>query len=442
MATSLVRCRPQKIVAISLITLVTISIVLPFSTADEAPPLTWYKIWSKEGHDVAYGVDSFGGSIYVTASSGVYTNGVSTFLLKYNSDGELIWERDWAMNQVNEAHSVAASEKGIYISGLTGDIDKFEAFLLNYDHDGNLIWSKVWGEDQMYWVQNIVVYGSNIYLAGSKGNQNDYSAFLLKFDSDGNLIWSKTYGEGIEGPAKAYGVTVSGDAVYLAGSTGDDENSDAFLLKFDTDGNRVWTKVWANDKINEAHSVTVSGNKIYVAGWILSQENDIEDAFLLKFDSDGNLTWSRIFGDIESEGAYGVAVSGDSVFVAGKKGFFQRYGTLLLRYTTEGELIWWKTYERSRYGGAYGITISGDSIYTAGVTWGIGAGYYEAALYKFPLGQQNTHTGSSQIAGAKEIPLSVIYALFSLPVIGIITVALFWIRRHSKKVRSLYISKS
>jgi len=328
-----------------------IGITVPYSPAiavEEAPDLTWYKIWSYEGHDVAYGIAISGGSIYTAVASGQYISGVASFLLKYDLDGNLIWSKNWTKNQINEPHGIAASESSIYMVGLTGSVDDYDAFLLKYDSDGNLVWSKIWGVGQSDWAQSVTVSGGSIYVTGSTGSEENYDAFLSKYDPDGNLIWSKTYGGSKATRTMAYGIATSGGSIYVVGSTGSEEDYDAFLLKYD---------------------------------------------------SDGRLIWSKTYGGIESEAAYSIAISGGNIYTAGKKGFFQGYGTLLLKYDSNGDLIWGQTYERSRYGGAYGISISEGGIYTAGVTWGIGAGYYEATLYKIPLEASSTITEASSMQG-------------------------------------------
>ncbi|MBI2937172.1 MAG: PQQ-binding-like beta-propeller repeat protein [Thaumarchaeota archaeon] len=367
--------------------------------AEEAPPMGWYEIWTHEGHDVAYGVATSDDGVYVVTSSGEYLVGVSTFLLKYDLEGNLLWSRNWTRNQINEAHSVVVSSNSVYVVGYTGSTDNFDAFLLKYDLDGNLLWEKVWGEYQYHWAQSLTVSGDRIYVAGSMGGDKGYTAFISTFNLDGALIWNKTYDDGgVNNRTHAYGVSVSGDNIYLAGSTGSEEDYDVFLLKMNSNGSPIWRKIWDNNRSSEARSISISEQDIYVAGWIVEPDNDVEDAILLKYGSDGNLIWSRTYGDIETEIAYGVAVSDDNVYVAGKKGYFQRFGTLLLKYDSNGNIIWNNTYERSRFGGAYGIVVSGASIYTAGVTWGIGAGFYEATVQKFLLGSKsnvNTTTTTS-----------------------------------------------
>ncbi len=362
--------------------------------------MIWSEIWTQEGHDVAYGVATSDDGVYVVAASGEYLMGVSTFLLKYDLEGNLMWSRNWTKNQINEAHSITVTDNSVYVAGYTGSTDRFDAFLLKYDLDGNLIWEKVWGEYQYHWVQSLTVSGDSVYAAGSMGGDEGYTAFISMFNLDGTLIWDKTYDGGVNNRTHAYGVSVSGDNIYLAGSTGSEEDYDVLLVKTDSNGNLLWSRIWNNDQSSEARSISVSEGKIYVAGWIANPDNDVEDALLLKYDSDGNLIWSRTYGDIETEIAYGVAVSDGNVYVTGKKGFFQRFGTLLLKYDSDGNIIWGNTYDRSRFGGAHSIVISGGSLYTAGVTWGMGAGFYEAVIQKFPLGAEsssiNTTTTSTQ----------------------------------------------
>ena len=96
----------------------------------------------------------------------------------------------------------------------------------------------------------------SIYIAGYAGgdledqkNSGNYDAFISKYNPDGNKIWSKLLGT--PSSDSAYALTTGTDgSIYIAGSTfGDLENQinsgerDAFISKLKTDGTKVWTSL-------------------------------------------------------------------------------------------------------------------------------------------------------------------------------------------------------
>jgi hypothetical protein len=98
-------------------------------------------------------------------------------------------------------------------------------------------------------------FGLNITTTGSHqyANAGDFDAFLVKFDEAGNRLWGTYYG----GPSTDYGFGLACDAnnrVYISGITTSYTGiatagchqpasaglGDNFLARFDTDGNRIW----------------------------------------------------------------------------------------------------------------------------------------------------------------------------------------------------------
>ena len=88
-------------------------------------------------------------------------------------------------------------------------------------------------------------------------------------------------------------------------------NTDAWLIKTDADGNRVWDKTFGGAKDDTAHAVQqtrdggfiIAGSKGSGAGngdisWQIQTEGNIDfaDTWLIKTDTDGNKVWERTFG--------------------------------------------------------------------------------------------------------------------------------------------------
>src|SRR5207247_10101892 len=85
----------------------------------------------------------------------------------------------------------------------------------------------------------------NIFVAGRSGNDD---AFLCKYDADGNQNWLQRFG-GLLGDI-AYSVSVDGAGnAYVAGlmgqllptESGPQKDYDAFLRKYDSAGSAVWS---------------------------------------------------------------------------------------------------------------------------------------------------------------------------------------------------------
>ena len=118
----------------------------------------------------------------------------------------------------------------VYISGTTyfnfgpnfGDTD---SFVSKYDSAGELIWNRQVGspaEEGTTYVSSDRL--GNAYLAGNTNgdlgspNAGASDVFLKKFDAAGNLQWSRQFGTGATDRANAISTDESGN-IYIAGQT-------------------------------------------------------------------------------------------------------------------------------------------------------------------------------------------------------------------------------
>jgi hypothetical protein len=140
----------------------------------------------------------------------------------------------------------------------------------------------------------IAVSGSNVYVGGSTdiaspniattgayqttivGNMD---AFLIKYDSIGTKLWATYYGGGGNDSIRSCKADANGN-VYVCGMTRSTNNiastgayqstlggmSDAFIAKFTTSGSRVWSTYLGGSNNDNAGSIDVNGNRVFVAG--------------------------------------------------------------------------------------------------------------------------------------------------------------------------------
>jgi len=132
--------------------------------------------------------------------------------------------------------------------------------------------------------------------------------------------WSKTFGTKLDDSGTSLAI-LSDEAVALVGyttqteSNGTDmqENYDAFVAKYNSEGTKLWTYIFKGTK-SEQCTVTLwtpEGN-LLVGGYTESSMEKQshfgkEDAFLAMLDSGGELLWLRQFGTPENERPLGLA---------------------------------------------------------------------------------------------------------------------------------------
>lgn len=222
-------------------------------------------------------------------------------------------------------------------------------------------------------------FGNHSISAADEDPNNTWSdAFLVKFGPDGEALWARRGGTGVWnsfGNAVAAGPDGS---VFWAGYTtalstfdgGDNDDGEleavasweAFIAKYDADGNLQWVEGLLGLGDNTGHGLTVDadGNVYFVGtidgsatiGGVSISAISGRDAFVVKLDPEGNALWGVAMGGSQSNSAYevdlhpegGVVVSGQfrGVMTAGDFPL-QSSGltdTFVARIDGEGDVVW------------------------------------------------------------------------------------------------------
>ncbi|MEI7663950.1 MAG: hypothetical protein WCK34_17215, partial [Bacteroidota bacterium] len=195
-----------------------------------------------------------------------------------------------------------------------------------------------------YSASNIASTGAYQVIMGGFGD-----AFFAKFSPSGQRIWATYYGG--MASEEFHGMSMTPDVkLILSGITGSPNNistpgsfqptlgsfgsSDAFLVKFDTSGARIWgTYYGGTQPENGSGCATDANGNIYLSGTTSSPENIStpgshqpnpglgNDLFLVKFTPGGNRIWGTYYGGECSDNASptnNCAVEGNSrVYICG-----------------------------------------------------------------------------------------------------------------------------
>jgi len=166
---------------------------------------------------------------------------------------------------------------------------------------GNAVWTIQIGTSDNDWSNSVALDASgSIYIAGqTQGNLDgtsagDYDAFLCKFDSGGNAVWTTQIGTSSSDGSHSVALGASGNA-YITGTTKGDlggsnvGNTDAFLSKFNSSGNVVWTTQIGTSSYDGSFSVALDAvGNVYISGETggdLGEPNAGDwDVFLVKYE--------------------------------------------------------------------------------------------------------------------------------------------------------------
>ncbi|MBE0642902.1 MAG: hypothetical protein IH600_02375 [Bacteroidetes bacterium] len=406
------------------------------------PWATYYGGYDHDfGHSIA--VDA-SGNVFATgaaasptliASPGAYRESYSGsrndgFIVKFNSAGMRVWATYFESNiesMPSAGYSgwpvtsiVVHPDQGICVGstcqGSTAGVDDGDIAVRKFTTDGLLSWerfirgpsyercSRITTDAQ----GNVIVVGwsmstTGIATSGAFQAQNNgyVDGVVAKFTSTGTLLWSTYLGglltdlswgvvADVQGNIYVAGATISPDGISTPGAFQTtlqpgpaNHNWDAFLVKFNSNGVRLWGTYFgaANDEDWINLAIDDQAN-LYLVGWSRSPNGlatpgaymttNHLGSFLAKFTSDGRRIWSTFISD-ESPNmvrlqAIAVAQSG-RIFLGGEvQGQFSQAGSpgthqpekksyqdgFLTVFTPDGGFDW-ATY----FGGEYNDAITG-----------------------------------------------------------------------------------
>jgi len=308
---------------------------------DSKGSLIWNKTYGGTYSDLGYSVQetSDGGYVIAGYTRSLGNKDANVYLVRVDSEGNKIWTRTFGIqgttNNNEKGYSVQQTNDGGYIiagetnSSERGEKDLHDVYIVKTDPDGGLIWNKTYGGDRRDEGRSVQETSDGGYIiAGETTSFGEHATdiYLIKIDSEGNEIWSRTFGD-MTGNERGYSVRETSDGGYIVAGMSwplEQKNPDFYLLKTDSDGNKLWSTSYTgpdgHGSWDWGRSAMETGEGGYViVGETYSEVERDQDVLLVKTDSLGNLLWSRTYGGADHEYGYSVLETGNGGYViAGK----------------------------------------------------------------------------------------------------------------------------
>ena len=206
----------------------------------------------------------------------------------------------------------------------------YDFFLVKYDGNGNVIWARsgggAQGNDEIYNIKTD--RNGNIYITGffesavmsigtfTFANTASTKSFIAKYDSNGNVLWvKKPIGFGND-RSESIAIDAAGNSYitgYYSGTvnfgTGNLTSSalfDFYLVKYDVNGNTVWSKSGSGPSMEEGISIEcdihgdliVTGrfqgdSAVFDTETLISNNPGYNQLFIVKYDANGNIIWAK-----------------------------------------------------------------------------------------------------------------------------------------------------
>ncbi|MEO5673704.1 MAG: T9SS type A sorting domain-containing protein [Chitinophagales bacterium] len=320
-----------------------------------------------DGNTISLAHIASGGAYQASFGGGVY----DFFIAHFKSNGKLKWATYFGGNEKEDCyglgidhndHPIAVGNSlseglatpGAYKTLLTNSTSS-DIVIAKFDTDGLLMWCTYYGGESPENARNCVCDSKGkIYLSGTTSSTTGIAygnafqpvwggtddTWLAKFTKDGQPIWSTYYGD--SGVDRAHVVNLDKKGNLFVGGTCSSRKgiatpdafhttygggtSDAYIAKFDTAGNFIWGTYVGGADYDRVRGVECdSAGNAYLGGFTVSDTGiatpgsyqpfisppqsgaQTEDAFLIKFNTNGARKWGTYYGGTADEQMWGMS---------------------------------------------------------------------------------------------------------------------------------------
>ncbi|MBU1078347.1 MAG: hypothetical protein KKH98_13705 [Spirochaetes bacterium] len=185
-------------------------------------------------------------------------------------------------------------------------------------------------------------------IVGSKKQKGIWSdVWIIKIETNGNKIWEKVFG----GDHIDWGEDISSydlKSFYIAGTTYSygAGKGDIYLMKIDKDGNKLWEKYFGGLDWEGSERCLALSDGCVIAGWTSSQGEGKQEIYIMKTDPEGRLKWETLVkGTKMDDYANSICSTEDGFLVAGAKSRdVDTKNIWILKLNTKGKILWDRVY--------------------------------------------------------------------------------------------------
>jgi hypothetical protein len=311
------------------------------------------------------------------------------------------WIRQFGSPAGESSFGVSTDSTGAYVVGVTcgtlpGQVrrNRADVFIRKYGTTGTALWTSQFGSGADDTMGGVVADKTGVYVVGNtrgalpgKTNLGSDDAFIRKYSASGSILWTKQFGT--SDVDVAYSVATDSTGVYITGYTlgafpdqTKKGSRDAFIRKYNSSGDVVWTRQFGTSSSDTATGVAADSTGVYIVGstsGVFPDKFSVGgvDSFIRKYSASGHLLWTRQFGTPYDEGCYGTATGGNAVYVVGYTcGTFPGnrkpggFDAYVAKYSSSGGLLWTKEFGTVATDYAKRVAAGSTGVYIAGETDG------------------------------------------------------------------------
>jgi hypothetical protein len=310
------------------------------------------------------------------------------WIIKIDKNGNKIWDKTFGGSGWDDADAIIKVNNGYIIVGYTDSFGegKGDAWVIKIDKNGNKIWDKTFGGSRFDEANAIIKADNGYIIVGDTDSfgEGKGDVWVIKIDKNGNKIWNKSFGGTDYDGAKA--IIKADDGYIIVGSTYSfgAGRVDAWVIKIDKNGNKIWDKTFGGSGWDDADAIIKVNNGYIIVGYTDSFGAGYRDAWIIKIDKNGNKIWDKTFGGSSYDEAKAIIKADNGYIIVGDTNSFGegKGDAWVIKIDKNGNKIWDKTFGGSSYDEANAIIKADNGYIIAGYTESFGAGKKDVWIIK------------------------------------------------------------
>jgi hypothetical protein len=349
------------------------------SSQNSTSAITFEKRIGGKETDVAKSVIVLDDAYLIVGKSKSFTKNrfFNIYIIKIDKMGNKIWSKHLGTKEDDEGNAVVQTDDGFVIVGSSDKLgnDRKSIYLVKIQKDGEFIWERAFYSNKYdYYSGNDLVKSADGFMIAAterhpKLFNEQIDAYILSADTDGQVIGKRRFGGGDEDMANSIIRTKGG---YLfAGSTESFGHGDidAYVLKFNDNGERLFSRAFGGKDDDIAYDIIEVADGYVLVGSTESFGRRYSDVYVVKMNKNGNRIWQKAYGGSREDVGYSIVEDSDGYVITGKTesyGENYRSDLYMLKISKNGKLLWERTYGKKQDDIGYDIAKTKDGYIVVG----------------------------------------------------------------------------
>jgi hypothetical protein len=329
--------------------------------------------FEQEGQDVLPMPD--GGYLIAGYTTNSTQYDCNVYIIKTDAAGNLVWTKNYGGIRPDfPYHMIPTADGNYFLIGFSQSYSSGDAdiYLLKINPSGDLIWSKTYGGSGNDYGKDIIQTSDGNYLIVGWSNSPsmaDQNANLIKIDPAGTVIWNKSYGGSNDDFGHSVQQCADGGFIMLGQTFSYGAGGDAYLVKTDASGNMSWEKTFGGSLSDEG--VYVNANNDGSFTFVIRDSSNVGkhiDIRVVKTDASGNQIWSKTYGSTEKDTPKMIQPTSDGGYIIAA--ISRSFGWInpdmwILKLNSGGDTTWTRHYGGVNNEHCYVVRELADGSYIA-----------------------------------------------------------------------------